>query len=301
MERRRPGWKEKLNTHLYIVVGSLVAAFGLSFFVNPGKIAAGGVSGIGTILFHTLGFDLGLSIFCLSVPLFAAGIAVFGKEFGFKSILGTVCLSGFTSLLTGVLGKEGFIQYNNGPIAILLCAIFGGVFTGAGMGMVMRSGANTGGTDILAQIISKYTPISLGVSLTLVDGIIIFTSIFFFGITSALYAIMTVYITGRLIDKVVLSFGKNYAKTVLIICNDNREAIQKGILEELGHGGTILEGTGMFSGDDRPVIMTVVKNNKINALIRIVHNSDPSAFMVVSDAYNVLGKGFRPISPTGLE
>ncbi|MFA7188602.1 MAG: YitT family protein [Sphaerochaetaceae bacterium] len=293
--------KEKLPGYLYIICGSFVTAVSLVFFINPGKIAAGGVSGIATILFHTLGWEPGKMIFILSVPLFIAGLAIFGKTYGFKSILGTVCLSAFTSILIKAFGSQGFLDYND-SLSVMLSAIFGGAIAGAGMGLVMKSGANTGGTDIIAQIIAKYTPITLGTALTLVDGMIIFSSIFVFGITSALYAVMTVYITGLMIDKVVLSIGKNYAKTVFIICSGspNREVIQKFILEQLGHGGTILAGTGMYSGQDRPVIMTVIKNNKISQLTKIVHSADPKAFMIVSDAYNVLGEGFKSISSSDL-
>ena len=141
----------------------------------------------------------------------------------------------------------------------------------------------------------------MGMALAIVDGVIIFSSIFVFGITSALYAIITVYVTGIMIDKVVLSLGKNYAKTVFIICSRNRELIQKQILEQLGHGGTILSGVGMYSGQDRPVIMTVIKNNKITQLNRIVHKADPNAFVIVSDAYNVLGEGFGSISKSDID
>ncbi|MGP1419416.1 MAG: YitT family protein [Sphaerochaetaceae bacterium] len=296
----RQRFREAFPGYIYIIAGSFITACGLVFFINPGKIAAGGVSGIATILFHTVGWDPGLMIFVLSVPIFTAGVAIFGKIYGFKSFLGTVLLSGFTSLLIKLFGPQGFLDYND-SLSVLLSAIFGGVVTGIGMGLVMRSGANTGGTDIIAQIIARFTPMTLGSSLAMVDGVIIFSSIFVFGVTNAMYAIITVYITGLMIDKVVLSLGKNYAKTVFIVCSQNRDAIQSGILENLGHGGTILAGTGMFSGESRPVIMTVIKNNKINQLTKIVHNADPRAFMVVSDAYNVIGEGFKTVSSLDIE
>lgn len=294
-EQKAAKIRDVLPGYLYIVIGSFVTGAGLVMFINPGKIAAGGVSGIATILFHTLGWDPGLMIFVLGVPLFLAGFAIFGKVYGFKSFLGTILLSGSTSLLIRVIGPEGILDYAD-PISTLLSAVFGGVVTGIGMGLVMRSGANTGGTDIIAQIISRYTPMSLGVALTVVDGIIICSSAFIFGITHALYAVITVYIAGVMIDKVVLTLGKNHAKTVYIICSSNMEEVERNILSELNHGGTILKGTGMYSGEDRPVIMTVVKNNKVAGLTRIVRNADPKAFMVVSDAYNVLGEGFKSLS-----
>ncbi len=270
-----------------------MTAAGIALFATPAKIASGGVSGIATILYHTLGFDTGLVILVLSVPLFVLGVVIFGKEFGIKSLSGTVLLSLFTSLLNQIFGYGGVLDYTN-VLSVLLSAIFGGVIMGIGCGLVLKSGANTGGTDIVAQILARFTPLSLGSSLFLVDTVIIVASGFFFGLESALYATITLYIMGAVIDKVVLSFGTRSAKTVFII-SEKREIIQKAILEQLGHGGTILSGSGMFTGSDRPVIMTVVMNHKLAQLTNIVHKTDNRAFMVVQEAYQVLGEGFTPI------
>jgi uncharacterized membrane-anchored protein YitT (DUF2179 family) len=282
-----------LTELFYIVTGSFLTAVGIALFATPARIAGGGVSGIATILYHTMGLDTGFSILFLSVPLFIVGVAIFGKQFGIKSLAGTLLLAGFTSLLNRLFGYGGVLDYSN-VLSVLLSAIFGGVVVGIGCGMVLRSGANTGGTDIVAQIIARYTPLSMGSSLFLVDALIIAASGFVFGLESALYATMNLYITGAMIDKVVLSFGTRSSKTVFII-SDKRETIQKAILEQLGHGGTILSGKGMFTGFDRPVIMTVVSNHKISQLTNIVHRADNQAFMVIQEAYQVLGEGFTPI------
>ncbi len=134
----------------------------------------------------------------------------------------------------------------------------------------------------------------MGTALFLVDAIIIASSAFIFSLEMALYATITVYIVGATVDKVVLSFGTRSAKTVFII-SEKRQVIQEQILKELGgHGGTILNGQGMFTGFDRPVIMTVVSNNKVGELTNIVHHADKQAFMVVQEAYKVLGEGFTP-------
>lgn len=277
----------------YITTGSFLTALGIALFSSPAKIASGGVSGIAIILYHTLGLDTGLSIFVLSVPLFLLGVIIFGKQYGAKSLAGTVLLSVFTSLINAWGGYDGVLDYSN-PLSILLSAISGGVLMGLGVGLVLRSGANTGGTDILGQILARYAPLSMGTSLFLVDALIITASAFIFSLEMALYAIMTVYIVSVTIDRVVLSFGTRSAKTVFII-SEKRKQIETAILEELGHGGTILYGSGMYTGFDRPVIMTVVANNKIGALTNIVHRNDRLAFMVVQEAYKVLGEGFTPI------
>lgn len=290
--------RHKVKEYFYIVVGSFITALGIAVFANPAKIASGGVSGIATILYHSFGWDPGMMILIQSIPLFLVGMKIFGAQYGVKSLIGTILLSVFTSGICLVIGYDGILDYKQ-PMSVLLSALFGGVLLGTGVGLVMKSGSNTGGTDIIAQILARYTKLTLGTSLFLVDAVIILISAFTFGIESALYAIITVYITGVVIDKVVLSMGTRYAKTVYII-SDKREQISQAILEELGHGGTILHATGMYTGYDRPVIMTVVPNQKISRLTNIVHEIDDNAFMIVQEAYQVLGEGFTPIAKAAL-
>lgn len=277
----------------YIISGSFLTAVGIALFTTPAKIASGGVSGIATILFHSFGFDTGLSILVLSVPLFLIGVAIFGKEYGIRSLAGTLFLALFTSLLNRFFGYGGVLSYEN-PQSVLLSAIFGGVMMGIGVGLVLRSGANTGGTDIVAQILARFTPLSMGSSLFLVDALVIGASAYIFSLEMALYATITVYITATVIDRVLLSFGTRSAKTVFIV-SEKLQVIQKEILEQLGHGGTILSGLGMYTGLNRPVIMTVVSNHKVAQLTNIVHEADKRAFMIVQEAYKVLGEGFSPI------
>ena len=288
--------KRKVYEYLNITIGSFLVAVGVAYFVNPAQIASGGVSGIATMIYHTIGWNPGYVIFGLSVPLFLIGMKVFGKAYGFKSLLGTVLLSVFTSILVDISDTFGFqfLDYSE-PLSVWLCALFGGVTMGAGIGFVMRGGANTGGTDIIAQILNKYTPMSLGTCLTLVDAIIIAASVFVFGIEKALFAVTTVYITGMVIDKVAIPFGANTAKTVLII-SEKHEEISNVILTELNHGATLISATGLYTGNDRPVIMSVVSNNEVATLTAIVKNIDDKAFMIVQNANQVLGEGFVPIS-----
>lgn len=162
------------------------------------------------------------------------------------------------------------------------------------MGLVLKGGANTGGTDIAAQIVSKHTPLSVGTALFLVDGLVITAGGFAFGLESALFAAITLYITSVSINFVLLHMGTRYAKTALIV-SDRHEVIAKHILEELGHGGTLLPGKGIYSKQDRPVLLTVIPNQKISRLNAIVKEADPHAFMIIEEAYEVLGEGFSPM------
>ena len=286
--------KRKVLDYVNITIGSFLVAVGVAYFVNPAKIASGGVSGIATMIYHSFGWNPGYVIFALSVPLFLIGMKVFGKVYGFKSLLGTLLLSAFTSILVEISGGTGFLDYSE-PVSVWLSALFGGVAMGAGIGFVMKGGANTGGTDIVAQILNKYTPLSLGTCLTLVDAVINAASVFVFGIVNALYAVTTVYICGVVIDKVALPLGANTAKTVMII-SEHADEISQVILHELDHGATLLSGKGVYTGMDRPVIMSVVSNQEVATLTSRVKEIDEKAFMIVQNTSQVLGEGFVPMS-----
>ncbi len=278
---------------LFIIGGSLVTAVGIAGFVTPAKLAGGGVSGISVILYHMWNLEVGTSIFLLSVPLFIAGIRIFGTRYGFISLFGTVLLALFTTLFGLIIGFEGFLPYTD-SVDTLLSAVFGGFLSGFGMGLVLKGGANTGGTDIAAQIVSKYTPIPTGSALFLVDALVIVAGGFAFGLESALFATITLYVTSVSINFVLLNMGTRYAKTALIV-SEKHEAIAQRIISDLGHGGTLIQGKGIYSQQDRPVLMTVIPNQKITQLNLIVKQEDPDAFMIIEEAFEVLGEGFVPM------
>lgn len=284
----------KILEYFYILIGTFLTASALVFFATPAKIANGGVSGIAVILYHTIGLDIGTSILVLSFPLFLIGLKIFGKEYGLKSLLGTLLFSLFTIILTSLIGNEGIIDYSH-YVSYLLSSIFAGILFGAGLGFVLKGGANTGGTDIIAQIIAKYTPMTLGSALFITDAIIVICSAFFFGIEAAMYAIITIYITGVGIDRVLLGLNSFNSKTLYIISSKN-EIIREVILNELDHSGTVLQAKGLYTDEDRPVLMTVIKNNKIGELTNAIKNADREAFVIVQETYQVMGEGFTPIS-----
>ena len=280
--------------YTYTVAGSAITALAIALFTNPAQIAPGGVSGIGTILYHLLGIDVGLSIFVLSLPLFLVGMRLFGKMYGLKSIVGTALLSAFTSLWTLIFGANGILDYSH-EMALWLSCLYGGVLSGLGMGLVMKGGSNTGGTDIAALVMARFTHLTTGTCLMLIDGVIIASSAFIFSLESALYAIIVAYITTLVLDKIVLSMGTGYAKTVYII-SDRLDEIGSYILNELERSGTVIPAKGLYTGQDRPMLMTVIPNQSISRLTATVHDIDEKAFMVISDTHHVLGEGFTPIS-----
>ncbi|MCF7945603.1 MAG: YitT family protein [Spirochaetia bacterium] len=276
-----------------ITAGSVVTALGIVLFLGPAKIAAGGVSGLAIILYHLTAADTGLLILLMSIPIFFLGLLIFGKRYGFRSLFGTLVLSISVTILGQSIGYQGILPYAD-RTDILLSALFGGVLTGIGLGVVMKGGSNTGGTDILAQVIQHYTKIPLGTSLMLVDGLIILFSGFVFGVESALFAVITLYSTGQVIN--LITSGLNYAKMAYII-SDKYDEIRYELLHSEGLGGTAIQARGMYTDNNKNIIMAVVKNRKISRLTHIVRHIDPDAFMIISPAHEVIGEGFTPFNP----
>jgi len=229
----------------------------------------------------------------ISVPLFLVGMKIFGRTYGAKSLAGTLLISAWVSLFGQLTGYQGLLPYID-RMDTLLSAIFGGVLLGSGVGIVMRSGANTGGTDIIAQIINRYTPLPLGTSLFFADGVVIVFGALSFGFERALFAVITLYLSGQMINYMVMSLGTKYAKTAYIV-SSRHEQIGKRIIAELRHGATLINGVGIFTQKERQILLAVVHNQQINALTQIVHEEDPVAFMFVHETYQALGEGFVPM------
>ena len=293
MSKRLKITKQKRLEALYILVGTCIAGFGIACFITPAKISSGGVNGIATIIYHLTGFDTGLAMLCVSVPIFIAGVLSFGIEYGMKSIAGTIFISLWTSFFGQLTGYNGILTYTD-SLDLLLSVIFGGGLVGGGVGLVMRTGANTGGTDIIAQIINKYTPLSTATGLFLADGLVLLSGVFVFGIQHALCGIVTIIISTYMVNYMILNLGTRYAKTAYIISERHHEITQR-INKELDHGATALKGIGTYTGIERTMLIAVMHNRQLNQLTKIVYEEDPNAFMFIQDTYEVLGEGFVPI------
>ena len=283
---------------IYIVFGTFLTGFGISVFMNPARLAPGGVSGLGTIIYHVIEdktgktLELGLIILFLSIPIYLLGLAVFGKEYGIRTLMGTLLLSLSTFIFDSIF-PNGIIDYSK-ESSLWLCTLFTGLTNGIGIGLVMRTGSNTGGTDIIAQILARYTPLGMGNALLFVDGTVILSSIFIFGIENALYSAVVSIIISLIIDRVIVPFGTNYAKTVYII-SPHIDIIGEYILKNMNRSGTIIPSRGLFSGENKEMLMTVIPKKDLTKLTRCVKEADPNAFLVIQDTYHVLGEGYQPL------
>ncbi|MGE4284931.1 MAG: YitT family protein [Clostridia bacterium] len=266
-----------------MVIGSAMTAIAINMFLSPNRIAPGGVSGIGIIVYYLFHFPVGISMLVMNIPLFIVGIRHMGGIFGIKTLFSTV-------LLSIIIDSTTFL-----PVVTrdpLLASIYGGIIMGAGLGLVFHSGATTGGTDLAAKIVHKFMPsITLGQILLAIDfGVIVFAAIVFKDYELALYAIITLFAASQVID--ALLEGVNFAKVVFIVSNKSG-CIAERIMKELDRGVTGLDGTGMYTGQDKTVLMCILRRAEIPMLKSIVKEVDNNAFVILSDAREVLGEGFK--------
>ncbi|MGO1057945.1 YitT family protein [Planococcus sp. FY231025] len=264
-----------------IIVGSAIVAISFNVLLLPNEVASGGVSGISTILKGVFDWKPAFVQWAFNIPLFVAGVILLGKNFGIKTAVGTVFLP-FVVFMT-----ESWEPWTLNP---LLGALIGGIMVGLGLGIVFRGKASTGGTDLAAQIITKFTGMTLGTSVALIDGMIVLAAALVFDIEKGLYALIGLYVTSKTIDLVQVGFGRS--KLVYIITNKQVE-MRDAIYEEIDRGVTKLPATGGYTDAEKPIIMVVVHQTEFSRLKQLVKTVDPSAFVIVSDAAEVLGEGFK--------
>ncbi|MDF2653401.1 MAG: yvjA [Paenibacillus sp.] len=267
--------------YVYVLVGAAIIALSFNVFLLPNQIASGGVSGISTIFLSVFGWEPAYVQWAFNIPLFIAGVIFLGKQFGVKTLVGTIFLP-FVVFIT-----KDIEPWTNDA---LLSSLFGGIGVGLGLGIVFRGNASTGGTDLAAQIINKYTGLTLGTCVVLIDGLIVIGAAIVFDIERGLYALIALYVTSKTIDLIQIGFGRS--KTAMIITN-KQEEIREGILNKIDRGVTKLSAYGGFTDDERPVLMCVVDQREFTKLKQLVKSLDPSAFVVVMDAAEVLGEGFK--------
>ncbi|MDR3047773.1 MAG: YitT family protein [Bacteroidales bacterium] len=283
--------KQLAKDYGLILVGTFIMAVGFVVFISPLKLAPGGVYGVAIILHHLFNFPIGLSGICLDIPLLIIGTLWLGPKFGMKTVVGIVSLSGFITLCEFIYGYDPLIP---GDSAHFLLALFGAVLLGLGLGLIFKTRATSGGTDIIATIISKYFKhIPLGTILIVVDSAVVLLALAAFkDWTIPLYSWMVIYVTGVVIDKVISGFSSS--KTVLII-SDKYEEIRLKIMDDLSRGGTYLNGEGMYNHSEKKIIYTTVSRKQLPQLIFFVNEIDPKAFLSVLDASSTLGEGFESL------
>lgn len=288
MKRRRKSiqipFYEKVKNIILVLIGSAIVAVSFNVLLLPNEIASGGVSGISTITYGLFGWEPAYVQWALNIPLFIAGVVILGYIYGIKTLLGTVFLP-FVVFLT-----KDLEPWTTEP---MLAAIFGGMGIGLGIGIVFRGNASTGGTDLAAQILAKYTGISLGKCVALIDGLIVISAAIVFNIEKGLFALIALFVTSKTID--IVQIGLNRSKAVLIITNEE-EKVREAIFHEIDRGITKFHAYGGYTNMERHPLMVVVDQSEFTNLKQVVRAIDPNAFVIALDAAEVLGQGFKKFS-----
>ena len=273
--------RSPVRDYILILVGASIMGFAIKNIYDPIGLVTGGASGVAIILKKQFGVPLWLTNTAINIPLFAAAAKLKGWTFIKRTLLATVTLS--VSLY--VIPEMPFLMDD-----LFLTALFGGLITGAGAGIVFACQATTGGTDMLAAIIRRWLPhYTLAQILQVLDALIVLVGAGIFGITYALYALIAIYAVSKVSDGIIE--GMKYSKVAYII-SDKSEEIAAAILKELERGVTALDARGMYSGNRKNVLFCVVSRKEIAQLKELVVGHDAQAFVIVSDAREVLGEGF---------
>jgi len=282
-------WSQ-LNDYLLILVGALIQAVGLRLFLVPANLASGGVSGISQLINHFTGWPIGVMVLIGNIPLFLLGWRFLGgRRFAVRTAIAILAYS----LAVDMILFLPFFPKNGLTDDIVLNSLYGAVVSGVGYGLVYRARGTSGGSDVLARILNHWRGVPMTQSYLMVDSAVILAAGFVFGWKEALYAIITLYVSG-LVAETILE-GGGTVRTAMIVTSKPQE-IADEILVELERGVTFLSGKGAYTGEERPVIYCVVNRAEIARVKAIVHEADPSAFMVIGVAHEALGEGFRPLT-----
>ena len=275
--------KEELLNYALIVLGSLVFALGQLYFIKPLHIPMGGVSGVALVTNYLWNLPIGVVTIVLNIPLFFLGWRTMGREFFIKTACGTVISSIIVDALASV------IPAFDGDM--LIAALYGGVVMGAGYGLIFRAGGTSGGVDIIAKWMNKQKDIPIGTTNLIANAIVIVGSALIYGnLDSALYAMITSYLTSMVIDK--MTYGMDAQKSAMIITSRPKE-VAGAIMSELNRGCTGMDATGMYTGDKRTVLICAVRRHETGTLKKLILEQDERAFMLISNISEVFGTNFK--------
>ena len=281
-------WNEKkgiqvLYDILVCIIGSALVGTALSVFTIPNEIAPGGISGLSTALAYMLGVRVSVLTLVLNIPIMLAAYRLLGKRSFFYTLLSTALLSGFIELAS-------FLPVYTGNI--LIVAVYGGVLSGIGIGILFLRNITTGGTDLIALMLHKAFPnVPNGTILAVIDGIVVLIAVLVFRkIEVALTSVLTIYFSSKVID--LIAQGVDYAKVIYIVTDKGKE-LSAVLNSSTDRGNTVIKAFGGYTGAEKQLVITVTRRNVLAQTLRLIHATDPAAFTFVTDSTEVHGEGFK--------
>ncbi len=280
---------------IMVFIGSAILASAFVLFINPYRIVPGGVYGAGVVL-HALfpSIQVGTFGLMIDIPLLLIAFRVFGGMFGAKTVFAALITPVIMNTLTAIIGEDPALMFD-GRIDlsndIIIACIFGGALVGTGVGLVVRTRATTGGTDIVAMLLTKYSKLNFSRSILVVDSLVVVFGIIVLGDWKLpLYSLVTVFVMSRTIDFVI--DGASYDKLLFII-SDRHDQLRTFILDEMGRGATYIKSSGMYTGNEKEMVFLVVSRREVTSVQNKIREIDKDAFVVVVDAYETFGDGFK--------
>lgn len=276
---------KSFQSYIWIAVGVVLVALGLSLFLIPANLATGGITGLAMVIHAVFpAISIGNALVVLNTLLFIIGFVTIGKNFGTKTIFATV-------LLTGTMYIFDWFQFVKEPLVddLLANLIVGIIISGIGLGIVFNENASTGGTDIIAKILNKYLHIEIGKSLQIADMVVVTLAAMSFGIELAIYALLGIFLNGIVIDTIIEGFN---SKISVSIISQHSEDIQKFIVHDIERGATIYTAKGAYTKENKEIINSVMNKKEFVQLKNYVKETDPHAFIMTSNVREVLGEGF---------
>lgn len=274
---------DSLIAYIYLVLGCAIGGAAYPLFLVPNSIAPGGLTGVATVLNALFDWPVGLTSMVMNIPLFMMGYKMLGGNFAFRSLIATVLFSVAIDL----------IQLPPLTDDKLLGAVYGAIMLGLGLGLILRGGATTGGSDMIAKLIHKHVPfMTVGLTLFIIDCLVILLAAFKMGTQAALYSLICIFISSKVIDLVLAGIGS--AKMCFVVSRES-EQIARRIMDDMDRGVTILPAIGGFTGKETKALVSVVDHREVVAVKRIVREADSRAFMFITDTHETLGEGFRSL------
>ena len=283
LTRKQMLFKKYLKEGIEIIIGCILMALGTALFLLPNQLSSGGFAGISTIIYYLFNMPLGITMLILNIPLIILTIIKVGKEIAIKGIFGTIVLSTFIDI---------FEKLKPLTEDRLLACIYGGILVGLGTAIVLKANASTGGTDLLSYIVRAFKPhFKTSNLIVIVDTTIVFLNVLFFKeIEIGLYSAIAIYLMGKMID--IVFEGVYFTKTMFIVSNEYKK-IAKEIEEKIDRGSTALYGKGMYTREKKMVLWCVASRGEVVRIKQIAQEIDPRAFIVISNAREAWGKGFK--------
>lgn len=300
-----------------IAIGSLIVSAGFVFFINPYNFVPGGVYGMGVVLHNIFpSVQVGTFGYMFDIPLLIAGMMIFGGQFGGRTIFAACLIPGMMNIISAMVypTKEALEALDpavllNGSIDLsdhlMLACILGGVCLGIGLGLVVRNDATTGGTDIIAMMLNKFFKIKFSNGVLIADSCVVLTGLVVIGFgigvegeaeaggwLLSLYSLICIFVASRVIDYII--DGASYDKLLFIISNNHSEELREYIIKDMDRSATYIKASGMYTGNEKEMIFLVISRREVAQVQRKIKEIDPLAFLVVTDAYDTYGEGFKP-------